>query len=116
LRDDLTNASGPVVVFIHQLLDGTGSVYVKNAEQVRGTLEASGKVLAVFQGHHHSGSYSQIKGIHYYTLIATVEGDGAENNAYAIVEVQPDLTAVVTGYRRAQDKTFTDSPLTEPSV
>ena len=55
LKRDLASTSGAVIVFIHQLLDGTGSVYVKNAARVRQILEASGKVLAVFQGHHHSG-------------------------------------------------------------
>ena len=30
------------------------------------------------QGHHHSGSYSNIAGIHYYTLKALVEGSGPD--------------------------------------
>jgi hypothetical protein len=102
LRDDLATASGPVVVFVHQLLDGTGAVYIENAAEVREVLEESGKVLAVFQGHHHAGDHHRINGIHYYTLIATVEGQGIENNSYAIVEVQPDLSAMVTGYRKAR--------------
>jgi predicted phosphodiesterase len=102
LERDLAGAPGPVIVFTHQLLDGTGSVYVKNAAEVRHILEASGKVLAVFQGHHHAGSYSCIAGIHYYTLKALVEGSGPDNNSYAIVEIQPNDDIVVTGYRRAQ--------------
>jgi len=101
LRQDLATSRGPVVVFIHQLLDGTGSVYVKNASEVREVLRASGKVLAVFQGHHHEGSYGRIDGIHYYTLKAVVEGHGWDNNAYAVVEVQPDQDVIVTGYRKA---------------
>jgi len=101
LRKDLATTPGFVIVFIHQLLDGTGSVYVKNAVQVRQILEASSKVLAVFQGHHHSGSYSNIAGIHYYTLKAVVEGQGPENNSYAIAEVHPDSSITVTGYRKA---------------
>lgn len=104
LVQDLAAASRPVIVFTHQLLDGTGSVYVKNAAQVRQILEASGKVLAVFQGHHHAGSYSNIAGIHYYTLKALVEGTGAENNSYAIAEAHPDGSITVTGYRRAESK------------
>ncbi|MHC4532394.1 MAG: metallophosphoesterase [Planctomycetota bacterium] len=107
LRRDLTAAPRAVIVFIHQLLDGTGSVYVKNAAQVRQILKASGKVLAVFQGHHHSGSYNSIEGIHYYTLKATVEGRGSENNSYAIVEVNPDGSITVTGYRKAESKELT---------
>ena len=101
LRRDLAASRCPVVVFIHQLLDGTGSVYVKNASAVREILERSGKVLAVFQGHHHKGAYSCIGGIHYYTLKAVVEGHGRDNNAYAIVEMQRDRSLAVTGYRRA---------------
>jgi predicted phosphodiesterase len=101
LRKDLDAAPGAAIVFIHQLLNGTGSVFVKNAAQVRQILEASGKVLAVFQGHHHSGSYSNIAGIHYYTLKAVVEGQGPENNSYAIAEVHPDSSITITGYRKA---------------
>jgi hypothetical protein len=101
LRQDLAASRGSAVVFIHQLLDGTGSVYVKNASQVRQVLQTSGKVLAVFQGHHHDGHHSRIDGIHYYTLKAVVEGHGPDNNAYAIVEVHTDGTMTVIGYRRA---------------
>ena len=102
LRKDLAAAPGAVIVFIHQLLDGTGSVYVKNAAQVRKILEASGKVLAVFQGHHHTGSYSNIAGIHYYTLKAVIEGHGLQNNSYAIAEVHQDGSITIAGYRKAQ--------------
>jgi hypothetical protein len=104
LVQDLAAASGPVIVFTHQLLDGIGSVYVRNANQVRQVLEASGKVLAVFQGHHHAGSYNNIAGIHYYTLKALVEGTGPENSSYAIAEAHPDGSITVTGYRRAESR------------
>ena len=101
LTKDVTGAKGAVIVFNHQLLDGTGDPYVKNARDVRKILEDSGKVLAVFQGHYHEGRYSLIEGIHYYTLKAMVEGPGQENNAYAVVDVHPDKTIVVKGYRKA---------------
>ena len=101
LRQDLAAAKGRVVVFIHQLLDGKGPVYVKNAPEVRQILQESGRVLAVFQGHHHEGAYSRIEGIHYYTLKALVEGDGRDSNAYAIVEMQRDGNLIVTGYHKA---------------
>ena len=109
LKQDLASAPCPVIVFIHQLLDGTGSVYVNNAANVRQILQASGKVLAVFQGHHHSGSYNNIAGIHYYTLKALVEGPNAENNSYAISEVHPDGNITITGYRKAVSKQLTSS-------
>ncbi|MFW5693477.1 MAG: metallophosphoesterase family protein, partial [Thermoguttaceae bacterium] len=105
LRRDLTGAGKPTIVFLHQLLDGEGAVYVNNAAAVRKVLEASGNTLAVFQGHHHAGGYRQIEGIHYCTLRAMVEGAGLENNAYAIVEVRPGRI-VVEGYRRAVDRTM----------
>lgn len=106
LRQDLASANGPVIIFIHQLLDSTGSYYVGNAAAVRQVLEASGKVMAVFQGHHHSGAYSLIQGIHYYTLKALVEGPGAQNNSYAIVEVHSDRSITVSAYRKAVRKEF----------
>jgi predicted phosphodiesterase len=104
LGNDLATARGPVIVFIHQLLDGATNTYVNNAKDVRQILEQSGKVLAVFQGHHHPGSYSRIEGIHYYTLKALVEGPGQENNSYAIVEVRTDRSITITGYRKADSR------------
>ncbi len=101
LRQDLAASRDPVIAFIHQLLDGTGSVYVKNAPVIRQILETSGQVLAVFQGHHHPGAYSHINGIHYYTLKGMIEGHDEDNNAYAVVDVHSDLNTTVTGYRKA---------------
>jgi calcineurin-like phosphoesterase family protein len=112
LRDDLATSTGPVIVFTHQLLDGSGDVYISNATAVRNVLEESGRVLAVFQGHHHAGDHNLINGIHYYTLIATVEGQEAESSSYATVELRPDLGIVVTGYRRAQSGTFPTGQVT----
>jgi predicted phosphodiesterase len=104
LKRDLETSHQAVIIMIHQLLDGAGSHYVNNAAEVRQILEQSGKVLAVFQGHRHDGSYSLIEGIHYYTLKAMVEGTGPENNSYAIVEVLPDMNITVTGCRKAVSK------------
>jgi hypothetical protein len=101
LKKDLDAARDPVVVFVHQRLDGEGNVFVNNADEVRGVLEGSGKVLGVFQGHDHAGAYNAINGIHNYTLRAVVEGAGLESNSYAIVEVSPDGELDVTGFGRA---------------
>jgi hypothetical protein len=101
LRRDLAMSRRPTTVFIHQLLDGEGPVYVKNAREVRQVLQESGTVLAVFQGHHHEGAHSCIEGIHYYTLKALVEGHGQDNSAYAVVDVQRDRSLIVTGYHNA---------------
>jgi len=102
LRSELTAAPSPVIVFVHQQLDGTGAYYVKNAAQVRALLEQSGKVLAVFQGHRHEGGFSRIGGIPYYTLKGMIEGGGPENNSYAVVEVAPGGAIDVRGYRKAE--------------
>jgi len=101
LEQDLANTRKKVLVFCHQCLDGTESHHVKNGAAVRQVLEDSKKVLAVFTGHNHAGHYSLIKGIHYYTLKAVVEGAQATDNAYAIVEAHPHDTISVTGYRKA---------------
>ena len=61
-------------------------------------LEASGRVLAVFQGHHHAGGYRQISGIHYCTLRAMVEGPGQDNNAFAVVDALPNGEVRVNGF------------------
>ncbi|MBW8036459.1 MAG: hypothetical protein FVQ79_12750 [Planctomycetes bacterium] len=101
LRKDVTAAKVPVIVFIHQLLDGVGEIYVNNAEEVRTILQDCGKVLAVFQGHEHEGSYNQIEGIHYYTLKGMIVGPYPENNSYAIVQVDPDYNITIIGYHNA---------------
>jgi hypothetical protein len=106
LEAELRVRRAPTIVFVHQRLDGTGHASIRNREAVRQVLEASGQVLAVFQGHDHPGGYTLINGIHYYTLRAVIEGSGEANNAYAVVEVNPELDLVVTGYRRAVSQTL----------
>ncbi len=104
LKNDLGASSKPVIVFAHQQLDGKGSHCVNNAAEVRQILQESDRVLAVFQGHNHSGHYSHIENTHYYTLKAMIEGAGDKNNSYAIVEVHDNQNIVVTGYRRAMSR------------
>ncbi len=101
LRRELAADARPVFVLTHQPLDGREVPARDNRAEVRAALESSGRVLAVFQGHHHPGGYSFVNGIHYYTLRAVVEGSGPENNSYAIVEVHADLGLTVRGFRRA---------------
>jgi len=114
LERTLASSPEPVVVFVHQQLDGAGAYYVKNAPAVRRVLETPGNVLAVFQGHRHEGAYSVINGIPYYTLKGVIEGSGPDANAYAIVEVRDDGSVWVTGYRRAVSRGF--QALSGPSV
>ncbi len=106
LRKDLAGTKLPCVVFSHQQLGGLGMTDIQNAEAVRSILRESGKVLAGFDGHNHSGGYNKIEGIHYYTLKAMVDGSGSQNSSYAIVEIMPDGDIVVTGYRKAVSQNF----------
>lgn len=100
LQADLQANDKPVVVFAHQRLDVSNHYGVKNAAQVRKVLEDAGNVLAVFQGHSHKNDYHQIGGIHYCTLVAMVEGTGAENNGYAIMDVLDDQVIRLAGFRK----------------
>ncbi|RQW01932.1 hypothetical protein EH222_14255 [candidate division KSB1 bacterium] len=104
LAKDLGGTAKPVIVFVHQQLDGDGDHCVRNAAALRQILQARQNFLAVFQGHNHAGGYGLIENAHYYTLKAMVEGSGAENNSYAIVEVYDDLCIAVTGYYQAASK------------
>lgn len=100
LQADLSKTSKQTVIFAHQRLDVSNDHGVKNCPEVRKVLEESGKVLAVFQGHSHQNDLKEIGGIHYCTLVAMVEGSGAENNGYSVVEIDPGSTIRVRGFRK----------------
>lgn len=106
LEAALARASGPVVVFAHQRLDMDTAHAVCNAAQVRSLLEKSRKVLAVFQGHSHKNDYQQINRIHYVTLVAMIEGSGAESNGYSMLDVMPDESLRLHGFRRQTHRTL----------
>ncbi|HVK19474.1 MAG TPA: hypothetical protein VM533_21245 [Fimbriiglobus sp.] len=100
LKEDLKATAKKTVVFAHQRLDVSNDHGVKNCPAVRQVLEGSGKVLAVFQGHSHKNDYREIAGVHYCTLVAMVEGSGAENSGYSTVDIRADGTITVAGFRR----------------
>ena len=100
LEADLAASGQPVIVFAHQRLDVSNHHGVKNNAAVRQVLEAYGKVLAVFQGHSHRNDLTQIGGIHYCTLVAMVEGSGAENSGFSLLEIEPNGTLHLTGFRQ----------------
>ena len=103
LAADLKATDRPVVVFAHQRLDVSTSHGVKNCPAVRRILEAPGKVLAVFQGHSHRNDLKEIGGIHYCTLVAMVEGSGPENNGYSFMNIAPDGSIRLKGFRQQKD-------------
>lgn len=100
LRGDLKATANPVIIFAHQRLDVGNSHGVKNAPQVRRVLEESGKVRAVLQGHSHQNDYKEIAGIHYCTLVAMIEGSGAENNGYSVMTLHPEGAIQIRGFRK----------------
>jgi predicted phosphodiesterase len=100
LAADLKATDKPVVVFAHQRLDETKHHSVKNAAAARKIFEASGKVLAVLQGHSHANDYQAINGIHYATLVAMVEGTAPENNGYSLLDIMQDGSLILTGFRK----------------
>lgn len=106
LESELARCTGPVIVLAHQRLDNDKAHAVQNAAAVRSLLEGSGKVLAVFQGHSHKNDYQQIAGIHYTTLVAMVEGSGADNNGYAMLDIMADGSLRLQGFRRQVERTL----------
>lgn len=100
LEADLKSTDRKTVVFAHQRLDVSNSHGVKNGIAVRRVLETSGNVLAVLQGHSHQNDLRQIGGIYYCTLVAMIEGSGAENNGYSIMEIDPQGNIRIVGFRK----------------
>ena len=102
LTADLAANDKPTVVFLHQVLhrENDNAHTVKNADVVRGILEADGQVLAVFCGHDHRGEVGFVNGIRYFvlegnvgidmdwsTLSPTNGYDPIENNAFTMVQI-----------------------------
>ncbi len=108
LAKDLKKADGKkTVVFVHQNLDKEKTpLGVKNAAQVREILEASGNVVAVFQGHHHAGGYTRIKGIHYVTLKAVVTGPTPAYKAYSVVSLDSTGRIQLEGFGQEESRTL----------
>ena len=107
LKADLASTRKKTVVFAHQRLDVSNQHGVKNGAQVRKVLEDSGKVLAIFQGHSHKNDHKDIEGIHYCTLVAMVEGSGADSNGYSLMKISPDGTISIDGFRKQSDYRWT---------
>jgi alkaline phosphatase len=105
LDEELKRATGQVVVFCHQLLDGFSmqvgaprSIFVSDWKKVVAIMEKYGNVIASIQGHHHDGHYSFRNGIHYWTMKGMITGAYPSHNSYAIVEVSPDGDVAIKGF------------------
>jgi len=103
LQADLAASELPTVVFVHQPLDSdfallAGGPPVFNHLAVRDVLTADGDVIAVFSGHAHDSNYSDIEGIHYFTIAAMVDHDEPTPLTWAMVTVDADAgTLVIDG-------------------
>lgn len=104
LRQDLAATRLPTILFTHQRLDDAGKHSVRNAAGVRAILEADGKVTTILQGHSHQNAYQSIQGIHYVTLAALIEGSGEANNSYGMLEVMPDASLRIRGFRKMESR------------
>lgn len=58
----------------------------------------------MFQGHSHKNNYKEIAGIHYCVLAAMVEGSGAENNGYSIMDIFEGGRIRITGFRKQTNR------------
>lgn len=103
LQADLKSTDKKTIVFAHQRLDVSNSHGVRNCEEVRKVLQATDQVLAVFQGHSHKNDHKEIAGIHYCTLVAMVEGSGAESNGYSVMSVTDQGVIQISGFRKQAD-------------
>ncbi len=111
LTKDLNQTALPVVVFIHQRIDlePENHYAVNQAPEVRKILQRSGKVKAVFQGHSHRNELQTIDAISYCTLQAMVEGTGASQNGYALLELYADGSLKLEGFRSQKTRAFSSS-------
>ena len=109
LKSVLSEGQRPTLVFVHQRLDVEGSYGVHSAKEVRGILEDSKQVVAVFQGHNHVNDHKTINGIHYLTMNAVIEGPAPANNSFAVLDYSPaDQHIRIEGHHH--QKNYTLSP------
>lgn len=96
-----------IIIFTHGNLDyrvKQGKMdphIIRNAYEIREIIEKAGKVIAVIQGHYHTGYYQRINTIPYITIAAMVTGEGIENNSYAIVTIDKNKI-IVEGFGKQQ--------------
>ena len=100
LRETLTAAPGPCVVFCHSPLTGDWDSVVTNGAEVRAAMEEAGGVVAVFQAHTHADAFKRIEGIPYCTVPSICHDEGP----YALAEVSQDGRVRVRGFGGAPSR------------
>ncbi|MBK7581189.1 MAG: metallophosphoesterase [Myxococcales bacterium] len=114
LERDLATVKGPAVVLMHHPAseqDLTGNRWFERAphicrvaerRELRRIIEASGKVVAVFNGHAHWNHLDVIRGIPYVTLQSLTENldddaPGRPAAAFAVCDLEPHRLSVNLG-------------------
>lgn len=104
LGKELASGTGPVLVFLHQLLNywDAGVAFkdrfvVRNANAVVDLLERSGRVQAVFSGHYHKGFFTERNDIRYIVAKAMVTRP-LPYTAGAIVTLDHRLNLFLEGF------------------
>ena len=94
LKNTIDDSPHPIVLFIHHPLyayvKNGHSYHVVNHMEIRAILEASGKVVAVFNGHMHEEMLHELNGIRYFALNSMLEGTFVQRNCFYVFEIQPD--------------------------
>ncbi len=72
----------------HQFLAGA------DVPEFDGFLAASGRVIAVFQGHTHNSAHAVIDGIHYVTFAGMVDADVPTPASWAAVTLDPTARTI----------------------
>ena len=98
LETELNSSSQPCIVFCHHPLfayiKNGRSYHVVNYPDVRGILEVSGKVVAVFNGHMHEEMFHEINSIQYLAMNSMLEGTFVQRNCFYTIEVSASRLVV----------------------
>jgi alkaline phosphatase len=93
--DEAAGLGMRAIIFTHQNFDDTSEDHrIKNSHEAAELIASKGIVDVVFCGHRHAGGLALIRGVHYITMVATVNG---ADMAAGVVRVQANGVLTVTG-------------------
>lgn len=103
---DATDKQQRVVLFCHFPVHseaGAASLLLWNHQEITEVLDRYPCVAGWFNGHHHSGGYAVVNGVHHVTFMGMVEAP--KRNAYATVDVY-ESRLVVNGVGKQPSHTL----------
>ena len=107
---DAADKQQRVVLFCHFPVHseaGDASLLLWNHQEITEALDRYPCVVGWFNGHHHSGGYAMVDGVHHVTFMGMVEAP--ERNAYATVDVY-ESRLVVNGVGKQPSHTLKLEP------